>query len=155
MSCIAFAKEEGAKVATGGKRASGPSVGEGWFVEPTIFTNVKNDMRIAREEVFGPVLTVIPFDTDDEAVQIANDTAYGLAAAIWTSSIERAVKLPKRLEAGHRLGQRLPRGQLSRALRRLQGLRPRSREWPGSDQGIPRSERASSSMAIRMWPTPS
>ena len=69
-------------------------------MEPTIFTGVKNSMRIAREEVFGPVLTIIPFDTDDEAVEIANDTAYGLAAALWTTSIERAVKLPKRLHAG-------------------------------------------------------
>ncbi len=67
---------------------------------PTIFTGVKNSMRTAGEEVFGPVLTVIPFDTDDEAVEIANDTPYGLAAALWTTSIERAVKLPKRLQAG-------------------------------------------------------
>ena len=100
MGFIDIAREEGAKCVTGGKRGSGPGCGDGWFVEPTIFTNVKNDMRIAREEVFGPILTVIPFDTDDEAIDIANDTPYGLAAAIWTSSIERTVKLPKRLEAG-------------------------------------------------------
>jgi (Z)-2-((N-methylformamido)methylene)-5-hydroxybutyrolactone dehydrogenase len=100
MNYIDIAKQEGAICVAGGKRATGAACGDGWFVEPTIFTGVRNDMRIAREEVFGPVLTVIPFDTDDEAVKIANDTPYGLAAALWTSSIERAVKLPKRLEAG-------------------------------------------------------
>ena len=100
MKYIEIAKSEGATCVTGGRRGAGGACGEGLFVEPTIFTGVKNSMRIAREEVFGPVLTVIPFDTDDEAVEIANDTQYGLAAALWTSSIERAIKLPKRLEAG-------------------------------------------------------
>lgn len=100
MSCIEMAKKEGATCVTGGRRATHPECGDGWFVEPTIFTGVRNDMRIAREEVFGPVLSAIPFDTDDEAVSIANDTPYGLAAAIWTTNIERTVKLPRRLEAG-------------------------------------------------------
>jgi (Z)-2-((N-methylformamido)methylene)-5-hydroxybutyrolactone dehydrogenase len=100
MNYIDIAKNEGATCVAGGRRGSGPDCGEGWFVEPTIFTNVSNEMRIAREEVFGPILTVIPFDDDDHAVSIANDTPYGLAAAIWTQSIERAVKMPKRLEAG-------------------------------------------------------
>jgi len=100
MKYIDIAKAEGAACMTGGRRGSGEACGEGLFVEPTIFTGVKNSMRIAREEVFGPVLTVIPFDTDDEAVEIANDTPYGLAAALWTTSIERTVKLPSRLQAG-------------------------------------------------------
>lgn len=100
MRYIEIARDEGAECVTGGRRGSGEACGEGLFVEPTIFTGVKNSMRIAREEVFGPVLTVIPFDTDDEAVEIANDTPYGLAAALWTTSLERAVKLPKRLQAG-------------------------------------------------------
>ncbi|MFG1191801.1 aldehyde dehydrogenase [Xanthobacter flavus] len=100
MNYIDIAKQEGAKCVTGGKRGEDAECGEGWFVEPTIFTGVRNDMRIAREEVFGPILTVIPFDTDDEAVEIANDTPYGLAAAFWTTSIERAVKMPRRLNAG-------------------------------------------------------
>ena len=65
----------------------------GWFVEPTIFTGVSNAMRIAREEVFGPILSVIPFDSDDEAVAIANDTEYGLAAGIWTQSMARALAM--------------------------------------------------------------
>ena len=66
----------------GGK--SRPDLGAGLFVEPTIFTDVRNDMRIAQEEVFGPVLAVIPFDDEAEAIRIGNDVAYGLAAAVWT-----------------------------------------------------------------------
>jgi (Z)-2-((N-methylformamido)methylene)-5-hydroxybutyrolactone dehydrogenase len=100
MNLIQVAKSEGAKCATGGRRGSGPACGEGWFVEPTIFTGVKNSMRIAREEVFGPVLVVIPFENDDEAVEIANDTPYGLAAAIWTTNLQRIVNIPKRIHAG-------------------------------------------------------
>ena len=100
MRFIEIAKDEGATCVAGGRRGSAEGCGDGLFVEPTIFTGVTNTMRIAREEVFGPVLTVIPFDTDDEAVEIANDTPYGLAAALWTTSIERAVKLPRRLQAG-------------------------------------------------------
>lgn len=93
-----IAREEGATCVLGGKRAEG--FGEGWFVEPTIFTNVRNDMRIAREEVFGPILGVIPFEDDDDAVRIANDSNYGLAAGLWTTSLARALSLPKRLHAG-------------------------------------------------------
>ena len=100
MAKIEAAKAEGANCIIGGKRGSTEACGDGLFVEPTIFTGVTNDMTIAREEVFGPVLTVIPFDTDEEAIELANDTLYGLAAALWTTSIERAVKMPKKLEAG-------------------------------------------------------
>ncbi len=74
--------------------------GSGWFVEPTIFTGVNPEMRIANEEVFGPVLSVIPFDDEDEAVRIANNTVYGLAAGVWTQSIRRALMMSERLEAG-------------------------------------------------------
>ncbi|GAA1863572.1 aldehyde dehydrogenase [Pseudonocardia ailaonensis] len=94
------ARREGATAVLGGARALPDGGEKGWFVQPTILTNVTNDMRIAREEIFGPVLVVIPFDTDDEAVAIANDTNFGLAAAIWTSSLARAVGIPPRLEAG-------------------------------------------------------
>ena len=94
------ANRVGALGARGGARAVGAQYGEGWFVQPTIFTGVTNDMRIAQEEVFGPVLSVIKFQTDDEAVSIANDSRYGLAAGVWTRSIERALSLPKRLKAG-------------------------------------------------------
>jgi aldehyde dehydrogenase (NAD+) len=84
----------------GGGKATRPECGSGWFVEPTVFTGVDNSMRIAQEEVFGPVLSVIPFRDDDHAVEIANDVLYGLAAGVWTTSIRRAVEIPKRLEAG-------------------------------------------------------
>ena len=100
LDYIGIAKAEGARCVLGGERASRAECGEGWFVEPTIFTNVTNAMRIAREEVFGPVLSVLTFDTDEEAVAIANDTEFGLAAGIWTRSLARAVSMPKRLRAG-------------------------------------------------------
>jgi len=72
----------------------------GQFVEPTIFVDVKPDMRIAREEVFGPVLSVIGFDDEADAVRIANDTIYGLAAGVWTGDIGRAVRMSSALKAG-------------------------------------------------------
>jgi (Z)-2-((N-methylformamido)methylene)-5-hydroxybutyrolactone dehydrogenase len=100
LDYIRIAKEEGAVCRLGGAPAKRPECGSGWFVEPTIFTGVKPDMRIAQEEVFGPVLSIIPFDTEDEAVRIANGTAYGLAAGVWTSSIRRALVMSERLEAG-------------------------------------------------------
>jgi acyl-CoA reductase-like NAD-dependent aldehyde dehydrogenase len=97
---IRIAKEEGAVCRLGGGPADRPECGSGWFVEPTIFTGVRPEMRIANEEVFGPVLSVIPFDDEDEAVHIANDTMYGLAAGVWTTSIRRALVMSERLEAG-------------------------------------------------------
>ncbi|HXO45533.1 MAG TPA: aldehyde dehydrogenase [Candidatus Cybelea sp.] len=100
LDYIRIAKEEGAVCRLGGAPAKRPECGSGWFVEPTIFTGVKPDMRIAQEEVFGPVLSIIPFDTEDEAVRIANGTVYGLAAGVWTSSIRRALVMSERLEAG-------------------------------------------------------
>jgi acyl-CoA reductase-like NAD-dependent aldehyde dehydrogenase len=100
LSYIRIAKDEGATCVLGGERATRSECGDGWFVEPTIFTNVHNGMRIAREEVFGPVLTVIKFSTDDEAISIANDTPYGLAAGVWTSNLERAHGIPKRIRTG-------------------------------------------------------
>jgi aldehyde dehydrogenase (NAD+) len=97
LDYISIAKGEGAECRLGGRAATeqGP-----WFVEPTIFTSVSPDMRIAREEVFGPVLSVIPFDDEDDAVRIANTSIYGLAAGVWTQSIQRAIRVPERLEAG-------------------------------------------------------
>ena len=95
-----IAKGEGAKCLLGGGKATRPECGAGWFVEPTIFAGVHNKMRIAQEEVFGPVLSVIPFKDDEEAVAIANDVVFGLAAGVWTSSIQRAIEIPRRIQAG-------------------------------------------------------
>jgi aldehyde dehydrogenase (NAD+) len=94
------AKGEGAVCVLGGGPARRPECGTGWFVEPTIFTGVRPEMRIANEEVFGPLLALIPFDDEEEAIQIANSTIYGLAAGVWTSSIRRAFTMSERLEAG-------------------------------------------------------
>ena len=100
LEYIQIAKDEGAACVLGGAVGSRPECGQGWFVEPTIFTGVKPSMRIAQEEVFGPVLAVIPFDTEEEAVEIANDTLFGLAAGVWTASIKRALQMSEKLEAG-------------------------------------------------------
>jgi aldehyde dehydrogenase (NAD+) len=100
LSYIDIAKKEGAKCVLGGGPAKRPECGDGWFVEPTIFTNVTNEMRIAREEVFGPVLAAIPFKDEDDALRIANDSKYGLAAGVWTQSIRRAIRMAERLQAG-------------------------------------------------------
>ncbi|HEX4133907.1 MAG TPA: aldehyde dehydrogenase [Bryobacteraceae bacterium] len=100
LDYIRIAKEEGAVCRLGGAPADRPECGAGWFVEPTVFTGVNPEMRIAKEEVFGPVLSVIPFDDEDEAVHIANDTIYGLAAGVWTTSMRRALSMSERLEAG-------------------------------------------------------
>src|SRR5262245_9381383 len=89
-----------AKVAAGGGRASGGALDRGFYVEPTIFYDVDNAARIAREEIFGPVASVIPFDTEADALRIANDTYFGLAAAVWTRDIFRALRAVKSLRAG-------------------------------------------------------
>ncbi|MCB1806150.1 MAG: aldehyde dehydrogenase family protein, partial [Candidatus Competibacteraceae bacterium] len=100
LSYIDVAKGEGAQCALGGGPADNPELGEGWFVQPTIFTGVTNDMRIAQEEVFGPVLSAIKFKDEDEAIAIANDILYGLAAGVWTQNIKRAITVSDRLQAG-------------------------------------------------------
>ena len=100
LDYIVAGKDEGAHVALGGKPADKSRFGGGRFVEPTIFTGVNNRMRIAREEIFGPVLSVIPFEDEEDAVAIANDTVYGLAAGVWTQNIRRAIVMSERLRAG-------------------------------------------------------
>jgi aldehyde dehydrogenase (NAD+) len=89
---------EGATLLAGGKLR--PDMGTGWFIEPTCFVNVTNDMRIAREEIFGPVLVVIPFEDDEDAIRIANDSPYGLSGAVTAGSFDRAMAVAKRIRTG-------------------------------------------------------
>lgn len=100
LDYIDIAKKEGATCVLGGRPYTGPGAKGGQFVEPTIFTGVRNDMRIAQEEIFGPVLGVIPFADEEEAIQIANDIDFGLAAGVWTSDIGRSFRMSEKLEVG-------------------------------------------------------
>jgi len=95
---IDIGKSEGAEIATGGERAT--ELGDGYFVQPTIFTGVRNDMRIAQEEIFGPVAAVIEVGDIDEAIAVANDTIYGLAAAVWTTDVTKAHRVARGIKAG-------------------------------------------------------
>ncbi|WP_309081696.1 aldehyde dehydrogenase [Zhihengliuella sp.] len=97
-SYVRLGVDEGARIATGGSR---PETGlPGYFFEPTVLTDVDNGMRVVREEIFGPVAAVMPFDTEDEVLALANDTQYGLAAGVWTQNLARAHRMARRLDAG-------------------------------------------------------
>jgi aldehyde dehydrogenase (NAD+) len=100
LNYLDIARSEGGEALTGGERATGPGLSDGFFVKPTLFTNVRNDCRLAREEVFGPIGAIIRFKDEDDAVRIANDTAYGLAAAVWTESLRRGHRMIPRIRAG-------------------------------------------------------
>ncbi|MGE0522883.1 MAG: aldehyde dehydrogenase [Variibacter sp.] len=100
LDFIKVAKNEGARLVTGGERPTDKALRDGFFVKPTIFADVDNRMTIAQEEVFGPVLSIIPFDTEEEAVAIATDTRYGLASGIWTQDISRAFRMSREMRAG-------------------------------------------------------
>jgi acyl-CoA reductase-like NAD-dependent aldehyde dehydrogenase len=99
-SYVKAGNDEKATLVRGGKRLTGEGFDKGYFYEPTIFDQVDNRMKIAQEEIFGPVLSVIPFKDADEALRLANDTMYGLAAAVWTKDIDKAFKFAKGIKAG-------------------------------------------------------
>lgn len=98
---IASARTEGARLVTGGERSSDPALAKGWFIEPTVFADVTPDMRLFKEEAFGPVLAVIPWDDEDTLIEQVNSSEYGLTASIWTRDLVRAHRLAARIEAGY------------------------------------------------------
>jgi aldehyde dehydrogenase (NAD+) len=100
LDFIASARSEGARLVTGGEAATAGALAGGYFVKPTVFADVNNNMRIAQEEIFGPVLSVIPFATEEEAVTIGNGTRYGLAAGVWTRDVARVLRMTRALRAG-------------------------------------------------------
>jgi aldehyde dehydrogenase (NAD+) len=99
LSYVSRGVDEGATLLCGGERA-GDDLADGNFVTPALFTGVSNDMAIARDEIFGPVLTVLSFSSEEEAVAIANDTSYGLSATVWTNDLRRAMRMTKALRVG-------------------------------------------------------
>jgi aldehyde dehydrogenase (NAD+) len=100
LGLIEKGKEEGATVAVGGGRPQGDEFGKGWWVQPTLFTDVDNSMTIAQEEIFGPVLCVIPFEDEDDAVRIANDSKYGLQGGVFSGSLEHSLAVARRVRTG-------------------------------------------------------
>ena len=117
MGYVDKGKAEGAKLEIGGRIPTGQGLTDGFFVEPTVFSDVKNTMTIAREEIFGPVLSVIRYNNEDEAVALANDSTYGLGGGVWSRDKERALQVAKRLRTGtvwinewHLISERAPFG---------------------------------------------
>jgi aldehyde dehydrogenase (NAD+) len=133
---LQIGRDEGARITTGGGRPDGQD--RGWFVEPTVFADVDNSMRIAQEEIFGPVLAVIPVDDTDDAIRVANDSDYGLSGTVWTGDVEAGLDIARKVRTGTYTVNGFAM-EWGGALRRLQGLGRRSRtgsRGPGRLPGV-------------------
>ena len=100
MKYIEIGEKEGGKILSGGRVPTDASCQRGYFLEPTLFAGMTNQSRICQEEIFGPVLSILRFSTTDEAIRLANDTQYGLAAGVWTSDVNCALRLADEIKAG-------------------------------------------------------
>ena len=129
LSYIDAGRTEGAELQFGGSRVGSA----GYFIQPTIFSGVSNDMKIAREEIFGPVLSVIPFADEDDAILKGNDTIYGLSAAVWTLRLRAGAQGGSCAQGWASLDQRLRRRRSGSSVWGLQAIWIRTREWPGID----------------------
>ena len=121
-SYLEVAEQEGAKMLTGG-------LAEGWWIRPTVFVDVHQDMRVCREEIFGPVVVIQPFDGEEEGIRLANDTPYGLNAMVFTENVRRAHRVAGAAAGRHGLGQLFLRPRPARAVRWVQGIGHRTRRW--------------------------
>ncbi|RUW49877.1 aldehyde dehydrogenase family protein, partial [Mesorhizobium sp. M8A.F.Ca.ET.021.01.1.1] len=97
---VASGVRQGASIAAGGRRPQAAELAGGWYFEPTVMTDTDNGMDVMQEELFGPVVGVMPFSSEDEMIRLANDTRYGLASGIWTRDINRALRFARNVEAG-------------------------------------------------------
>ena len=98
---VEIGRAEGVRVVTGGRKLTDPSLSGGYFYAPTVLADVPADARVFQEEIFGPVVTITPFDDDDEAIRLANATEYGLAAGVWTKDVDRALRCIQQIESGY------------------------------------------------------